>query len=106
MTDPGIPTHAGLIGELDISIDTGKIYVCTGKDHRGDPEWVDAGLDLRFLHQQVHTFQPKHDTLPQTDKEELYWLTNMLLYLERRYNDKLPQSAPAAAPKNARIPRF
>ena len=96
-----------MIGELDVSVDTGKIYVCLGKDHKGLPEWIESGLTMQFLHQQVHTFQPKHDTLPQTDKEELYWLTNMLLYLETRYAGKawLAKQAPSAS-KNARIPRF
>ncbi len=95
-----------MIGELDVSVDTGTIYVCLGKNHAGTPEWIESGLDLRFLHQQVHMFQPKHDTLPQSEKEELYWLTNMLLYLERRYQDKSRGLVFQPSGTTKKLPRF
>jgi hypothetical protein len=104
MNDPGKPTHVGLLGELDVSPDTCYVYVYMGIGDNGQPDWAYWGYDLKILRAHVDDFQAKHDYMSDEAQEELYSLTNIVLYLEERYKQK--SVAPQSTVTKVKIPRF
>jgi len=69
---------------MNVSIDTGIVYIFLGP---GD--WHPLPLTIRELHQKVHQLQPQHDSLSDREKEDLYDMTNILLFMQLRYDENL-----------------